>query len=156
MAGHTDNAVVIDAPLDLVWETMNAVERWPELFTEYASAEILERNGDTVRFRLTTHPDPEHGGEVWSWESERTIDPATHSSRAHRTERGPFEFMHIDWSFAAVDGGTEMRWRQQFAMKPEAPADDAGVQEYLNRNTRIQMQVIKERLEAAWRSGQNS
>ena len=41
---------------------MNDIERWPELFTEYASAEILERDGDTVRFRLTTHPDPEHDG----------------------------------------------------------------------------------------------
>ena len=55
---------------------MNDVERWPELFTEYASAEILERDGDTVRFRLTMHPDPEHGGQVWSWVSERTADPA--------------------------------------------------------------------------------
>lgn len=147
MAGHTDNAVVIDAPLDLVWETMNTVERWPELFTEYASAEILERNGDTVRFRLTTHPDPEHGGKVWSWVSERTADSDTYTSQALRIETGPFEFMHIDWSFAAVESGTEMRWRQHFAMKPDAPADDAGAQDYLNRNTQIQMQVIKERLE---------
>jgi aromatase len=149
MAGHTDNAIVIDAPLDLVWETMNDVERWPELFTEYASAEILERNGDTVRFRLTTHPDPQYDGQVWSWVSERASDPSAHTSRAHRIETGPFEFMRIDWSFTAVEGGTEMRWRQHFAMKPEAPADDAGAEDYLNRNTRVQMQVIKERLEVA-------
>lgn len=57
--------------------------------------------------------------------------------------------MRIDWSFTAVDGGTEIRWRQHFAMKPGAPADDAGAEEYLNRNTRVQLQVIKERLEAA-------
>jgi len=151
MAAHTDNAVVIDAPLDVVWETMMAIERWPELFTEYAAAEVLEREGETVRFRLTTHPDPEHGGQVWSWVSERTADPSTHTSRSHRIETGPFEFMRIDWSFAAVEGGTEMRWRQHFSMKPDAPADDAGAQEYMNRNTRIQMQVIKERLEAAAR-----
>jgi aromatase len=149
MPGRTDNAIVIDAPLDFVWDEMNAIERWPELFTEYASAEVLERDGDTMRFRLTTHPDPEHDGQVWSWVSERTADPATHSSRSHRIETGPFEFMRIDWSFAAVDGGTEMRWRQEFAMKPGAPADDAGAEDYLNRNTRIQMQAIKERLEAA-------
>ena len=81
--------------------------------------------------------------------SERTADAATHSSRSHRIETGPFEYMWIDWSFATVDGRTEMRWRQEFAMKPEAPADDAGAEDYLNRNTRIQMQAIKERLEAA-------
>jgi aromatase len=147
MAGHVDNAVTIDAPLGFVWDAMNDIERWPELFTEYASAEILDRDGETVRFRLTTRPDPEHGGQVWSWVSERTADPATHTSRAHRIETGPFEFMQIAWSFEAVDGGTRMRWQQTFAMKPEAPADDAGAQEYLNRNTGIQMQAIKARLE---------
>jgi aromatase len=40
-----------------------------------------------------------------------------------------------------------MRWAQTFAMKPSAPADDAQAEEYLNRNTRTQMRVIKERLE---------
>ena len=154
MPGRTDNAIVVDAPLDFVWDTMNDVGRWPELFTEYASAEILERDGDTTRFRLTTYPDPEHDGQVWSWVSERTADPATHTSRAHRIETGPFKFMRIDWSFAAVEGGTEMRWRQEFSMKPEAPADDAGAEEYLNRNTRIQMQAVKERLQAAARAAQ--
>jgi aromatase len=148
MPGHVDNAVVIGAPLDLVWSTMNDVERWPELFTEYASADILARDGDTMRFRLTTVPDPEHGGQVWSWVSQRTVDHATYSSRAHRLETGPFEYMRIEWSFEAVHGGTRMRWRQTFAMKPDAPADDAGAEDYLNRNTRIQMQAIKQRLEA--------
>lgn len=151
MPGHVDNAVVIKAPLDFVWTAMNDIERWPRLFTEYASAEILARDGDTVRFRLTTHPDREHAGRVWSWVSERTADGATHTSLAHRVETGPFEYMRIEWSFDAVEGGTRMRWRQWFAMKPEAPADDAGAEAYLNRNTRIQMQAIKERLEAAGR-----
>ncbi len=149
MAGRTDNAIIIDAPLEYVWDTMNDVERWPELFTEYAAAEILEREGDTVRFRLTTNPDPEHNGQVWSWVSERIVDATTHTSHSQRIETGPFEYMRIDWSFAAVAGGTEMRWRQDFAMKPDAPADDAGAEEYLNRNTRVQMRVLKERLETA-------
>jgi len=33
--------------------------------------------GDTVRFRLTTHPDQEHDRAVRTWVSERTADPAT-------------------------------------------------------------------------------
>jgi aromatase len=148
MAGNTDNVIIIDATLDEVWEAMNDLERWPELFSEYAAIEILARDGDTTRFRLTTHPDPEHDDQVWTWVSERTIDAATYTTRARRIETGPFEFMYIDWSFAELDGATAMRWQQHFAMKPGAPADDAGAEEYLNRNTRIQMQVIKERLEA--------
>jgi aromatase len=146
---RTDNAVVIGAPLAYVWDRMNDVEAWPRLFSEYAEATVLERRGDTIRFRLTTHPDPEHDGAVWSWVSERTVDHATHTTKAYRIETGPFTFMEIEWSFTPVAGGTEMRWRQHFSMKPTAPADDATATEYLNRNTRTQMAVIKERLERA-------
>ena len=148
MAAHTDNEVVINAPLDVVWERMNDVESWPELFSEYAKAEILEREGNTVRFRLTTHPDPEYDGQIWTWVSERTVDPDSHSVKAHRIETGPFDHMNIEWYFEPADDGTKMRWVQDFSMKPEAPADDEQAQEYINRNTREQMQVIKERLEA--------
>jgi aromatase len=144
---HTDNSVVISAPLDLVWEMMNDVERWPDLFSEYASAEILERDGNTIQFRLTTHPDPEYDGQVWSWVSERTVDPETHTTKSRRIETGPFEFMSIEWYFEPTDGGTIMRWVQDFAMKPTAPADDAQAEEYMNRNTREQMSVIKQRIE---------
>jgi aromatase len=152
MPGTTDNAIVIEAPRDVVWSALNDIERWPELFTEYASAEIIERDGETTRFRLTTYPDPEHNGQVWSWVSERTAEPAAYRSRSHRIETGPFQYMRIQWFFDEVEGGTEMRWKQEFSMKPEAPADDAGAEDYLNRNTRIQMQVIKERLEALVRA----
>lgn len=146
---QTDNAVMIAAPLEFVWEAMNDIERWPELFTEYAEAKVLKQDGDFIRFRLTTHPDPEYDGQVWSWVSERRVDAATHTTRAKRIETGPFEYMEIDWSFTPVEGGTEMRWVQRFSMKPTAPAGDEQAQEYLNRNTRKQMAIIKERLERA-------
>jgi aromatase len=145
----TDNSVVIDAPLELVWDMMNDVENWPNLFTEYANAEILEREGETIRFRLTTHPDPEYDNQVWSWVSERTVDPAKHTTKSHRIETGPFDHMNINWFFEAVDGGTEMRWVQEFSMKPEAPSSDEEATDYLNRNTKQQMGVLKERIEEA-------
>ncbi len=145
MAARTENTVVIDAPMDLVWEMTNDVEAWPWLFSEYSSAEILEREGDTVRFRLTMHPD--EAGKVWSWVSERTVDPDTHTVKARRIETGPFEYMNIEWYFEPADGGTRMRWVQDFSMKPEAPADNEQAEEYINRNTRQQMEAIKERLE---------
>jgi aromatase len=149
MAAHTDNEVVIAAPLDIVWEKMNDVESWPDLFSEYAKAEIIEREGNTVKFRLTTHPDPEYDGQVWTWVSERTVDPDTHTVKAHRIETGPFDHMDIEWYFEPADSGTKMRWVQDFSMKPEAPANDEQAQEYINKNTLEQMTVIKERIEAA-------
>jgi aromatase len=149
MAAHTDNEVVIDAPIDYVWERMMDIEDWPSLFSEYAKAEVLEEEGNTVRFRLTTHPDPEYDGQVWSWISERVADPATRSSKSRRIETGPFEYMSIEWYFEEVEGGTKMRWVQDFSMKPDAPADDEHAEDYMNRNTKEQMGVIKERLEQA-------
>jgi aromatase len=150
MSARTDNAVVIDAPLDLVWSMTNDVASWPELFSEYASAEILERRGDTVRFRLTLHPDEQ--GRVWSWVSERTPDRSTCTVSAHRVETGVFEFMNIRWSYEPVDDGVRMRWVQEFRMKPEAPLDDAAMTGRLNRNTAVQLQLIKEKVEAAART----
>lgn len=146
---RTDNSVVIDAPLDVVWERMNDVESWPDLFTEYAKAEILDRRGDTVEFRLTTHPDPEYDGKVWTWVSERTVDPGSHSVKAHRIETGVFKYMNIEWYFEPEGDGTKMRWVQEFSMKPEAPANDEQATDYMNKNTQVQMGAIKERLEEA-------
>jgi aromatase len=151
MAGHTDNHIVIDAPMDVVWRITNDVPNWPDLFSEYASAEVLERDGETVVFRLTMHPDED--GNVWSWVSRRTSDPQTRSVRAERVETGPFEYMKIFWEYAEEPGGgVRMSWVQDFHMKPQAPATDEAMTDHLNRNTKIQMALIKEKVEAAARA----
>src|SRR5262245_21393145 len=75
--GATDNSVYINAPFELVWRLTNDVRSWPDLFTEYASVEVQQDSGETIRFRLTTVPDPD--GQVWSWVSERTSDLSTKS-----------------------------------------------------------------------------
>ncbi len=146
MSGHTDCVVTIHAPLARVWDATNDVADWPRLFTEYAEAEILEKRDRYVKFRLTTHPED---GKSWSWVSERNLDPDTYTVTAKRVETGPFEYMHIRWEYAEVAPGTvEMRWVQDFQMKPGAPVDDAGMTARINRNTPVQMAHIKEILEA--------
>ncbi|PGH48351.1 hypothetical protein CRI70_23550 [Streptomyces sp. Ru87] len=147
MAASTDNAVVIRAPLQLVWDMTNDIESWTWLYTEYAAAEILHREGDTVRFRLSMHPDAD--GTVWSWVSERTADPETRTVRARRVEPGPFEHMDIRWEYTEVETGTRMRWRQDFAMKPTAPLDDAAMAQRINTNSAIQMARIQALVEQA-------
>jgi aromatase len=139
---RTDNSIVID---ELIWDVTNDVESWPRLFSEYASADILERRGPTVLFRLTMHPDED--GTQWSWVSERTADPATYTVRSRRVETGPFAFMNIFWEFTEAPGGVRMRWVQEFHMKPGAPADDATMTGHINRNTLIQMELIRDRIE---------
>lgn len=145
MAGNTENTILIGAPINLVWSMTNDVESWPELFTEYASVEIIARENNTVRFRLTMHPD--ENGRVWSWVSERTADPRTRTVNAHRVETGPFEYMHIHWTYAEEAGGTRMTWRQDFAMRPDAPVNDEQMTAHLNGATPGQMRAIRERIE---------
>ncbi|MFH8221427.1 SRPBCC family protein [Streptomyces sp. NPDC018057] len=151
MAGHTQNEITIAAPVDLVWEMTNDVERWPQLFSEYASAEILEQDGARCTFRLTMHPD--ENGTVWSWVSERVPDRATLTVRARRVETGPFAHMDIHWSYEEVPGGTRMVWTQDFAMKPEAPVDDDWMTDNINRNSKVQMALIRDKVEQAAASG---
>lgn len=149
MAGHTDNEIVIAAPVDLVWDVTNDLENWPQLFSEYAAVEVLDRQGDSTTFRLTMHPD--QNGTVWSWVSERRTDRAALEVKARRVEPGPFEFMDIHWQYAEQPDGTTMRWIQDFAMKATAPVDDAGMTEHINRNSRIQMELIKTKVEQRMR-----
>ncbi|MER5212037.1 SRPBCC family protein [Streptomyces sp. NPDC002838] len=149
MSARTECSVRIDAPMDLVWNMTNDLESWTELFTEYAKVEVLERDGDTVRFRLTMHPD--ENGKVWSWVSVRTADPATRTVRAHRVETGPFAFMRLFWDYREADGGVEMRWVQEFHVKDEMPFDDQAMAAHLEENSAVQMAHIKERVEAAAR-----
>ncbi|MFE2019021.1 SRPBCC family protein [Streptomyces sp. NPDC059499] len=145
MSGHTENEITIAAPLDLVWDMTNDLEHWPQLFSEYASVEVLERKGQTTKFRLTMHPDD--NGKVWSWVSERTTDRPGRTVNARRVEPGPFQHMDIRWEYSEVPGGTRMRWRQDFAMRPDAPVDDAWMTDNINRNSRVQLELIRDKIE---------
>src|SRR6185312_16259803 len=142
-----EQSIVIDAPFQLVWDITNDVANWVDLYTEYAGAEILSKEGNTVTFRLTMHPD--ENGKVWSWVSTRTMDHAKREVHAHRVETGPFEFMNIYWSYRDEDGRTRMTWIQDFQMKPTAPIDDVGMMKRIDGNSRIQMHAIKTKIEAA-------
>ena len=145
MPGHTENDITIAAPLDLVWKMTNDLENWPQLFSEYASVEVLSREGEKTTFRLTMHPDD--NGTVWSWVSERVTDRQGLTVKARRVETGPFQHMDIHWRYADTPGGTAMFWTQDFAMKPEAPVDDAGMTAHINRNSRVQMELIRDKIE---------
>jgi aromatase len=146
--GHTDNSIVIDAPLSRVWQITNDLVKWPTLFTEYASVDILEnRDNSYFLFRLAMHPDAD--GTVWSWVSERTLDPVAHRVTARRVEPGPFEYMNIEWTYERVAGRTLMRWVQDFRMRPQAPVDTPTMTKRIDANSKIQMSIIAQKVEDA-------
>ncbi|MGW7367597.1 SRPBCC family protein [Streptomyces sp. NPDC054841] len=145
MSGHTENKITIDAPLDLVWDVTNDIENWPQLFSEYASVEIMDRRNNKTTFRLTMHPD--ENGKVWSWVSERETDRMALTVRARRVETGPFQHMDIRWEYTQTPQGVLMHWTQDFAMKPDAPVDDDWMTDNINRNSRVQMELIRDKIE---------
>ena len=152
MSAHTDNEVVIAAPLPLVWEVANDVERWPELFAgEYAAAEVLERSDDRIRFQLTTAPGPD--GAVHRWVSERCPDRARGTVSARRVEPGPFRYMHLFQSFTAVEGGTRLRWVQDFEARPEAPFTDEEMRRRIDAGAQVNLRRHKEIIEALAAAG---
>ncbi|WP_018681839.1 SRPBCC family protein [Actinokineospora enzanensis] len=154
MTARTEHAVVIDAPLDLVWDMSNDVASWTGLFSEYARVEILDDDGVTTTFRLHTHPD-EHG-RAWSWVSRRVRDRAGLRVRAERVETGHFEFMHITWEYRQLPAGVELRWRQEFHLKDTAPVDDEFMARRITAGSAEQMARIKGLIELAARTGVGS
>lgn len=147
MAAQTDNRITINAPIDIVWEMTNDVESWPTLFSEYSEATVLDTTDERIRFRLTTRPDDK--GNVWSWVSDRFPDYEHKTVRAERVEPGPFEYMTLNWEYRELDGGTEMRWQQDFQMKPDAHLNDEQMADHLNQATKVNMRHIKEVIEKA-------
>ena len=152
MPASTDNRIVVRAPFDAVWEMTNDVADWPNLFSEYAAAEVLSTEGGAVRFRLTTVPDPD--GRAWSWVSERVPDRENRRVTARRVEPGPFEFMRLRWDYRELPEGVELRWRQEFAVRPDSGFTDEAMRERLDRTTRVQMAHVKSVVEA--RAGQGA
>jgi aromatase len=69
--------------------------------------------------------------------------------RARRVETGPFAYMNILWEYEKVLDGTRMVWTQDFAMKPDAPVDDDWMTDNINRNSKVQMALIRDRIEEA-------
>lgn len=150
MAGHTDNQIRIEAPFQLVWDITNDVPNWPNLFTEYAATEVVTEEGDTITFRLTMYPDD--NGVTWSWVSERTRYHDERRTHSHRIETGPFEYMNLDWYYEEVEGATVLRWVQDFHMRDTAPVDDEWMTNNINKNSKVQQQVIKDKIEKAYHS----
>src|SRR5664279_4015165 len=84
MPGHTDSAIYIQAPPDVMWQKVNDIESWPTLFDgEYASAQVLHRDTDRIRFQLVTAL---REGQTYRWTSERFLDQSGRTVVARRID----------------------------------------------------------------------
>lgn len=149
MAGQTENSIVIDAPVEFVFDLTNNLRIWTEMFTEYEKVEVLEEKPNWYLFRLTLKPDED--GRQMSWISQRRLIPDEHRIEAERVEPlKPFSKMHIRWFYEPDPAGTRMRWTQEFTVVPEAPFTEQDAEHHINGNSREQMAHIKEYVEKRW------
>lgn len=147
MTVKLEYSTVVDAPYTLVWDVTNDVASWADLFApSYQSVDVIHQEGDTIRFRITKRPDEE--GRVMTWVSDRTMDRVAGKTRAARVETGPFEFMHVYWSYEQEPEGVCLTWRYEFEIKPDCPYDDARMKDHFDESVPAEMAKVRERLEA--------
>ncbi len=141
--GHTRNSIVINAPYEQVFDTSNHIERWTELFgREYVKAEVLERKGNEITFRLTDD-------ENKSWVSKRWLYKDLKFAYASRWEPlFPFRYMKIIWLYNETPNGVEMVWIQDFDLDLKFTKFTAEqIEGFLNEHSRHNMKIFKDVIE---------
>ncbi len=142
--GHTRNSILINAPYNLVFDISNKIERWTELFgKEYASADVLERKGNEITFRLTDE-------DKKSWVSKRWLHKDQMFAYASRHEpMFPFRYMKIIWLYNETPEGTEMIWMQDFQMDEKFTKFTAEqIEGFINEHSQHNMKIFKKVIEA--------
>ncbi len=147
--GHTVNSIVINAPYELVFDISNKIERWTELFgDEYAKADVLERKGNEITFRLT-----DEDGK--SWVSKRWLFKELNMAYAQRWDPiFPFKYMKIVWLYTQTIEGVKMTWIQDFELdsaftKFTAEQIEGFVNEHSQHNMKIFKKVIEQEAHAS-------
>lgn len=140
------NSIIINANFDRVFDITNDIDNWVNLFTEYKESRVIKRAPNYLLFRLTTHTNK--NGKSYSWISERYIDKKNKKIVAKRLDPlFPFKFMHIEWFYKDVEGGTEMKWVQEFDVDPASGFSDEIVINHLNETSKEQLKAIKNNIE---------
>ena len=141
--GHTVNSIFIQAPFKITFDISNHIERWTELFgDEYVKAEVLERKGNEITFRLTDD-------EGKSWVSKRWLDKEHRYAIASRHEpMFPFKYMKIAWFYIEEAEGVRMIWIQDFQMDSKfAKFTEEQIEGFINKHSRHNMNIFKDVIE---------
>jgi aromatase len=110
----TENSIVMNAPLDRVFETAADLSRWPEFLPHYRWVIYLEKSPSKNVVRMAA----KRGWISVSWTSEQVIDRDRREVHFHHLKsftRG----MHVVWTFRAEKDSVRVEIRHD--MKPNIP-----------------------------------
>lgn len=141
-----ENTIAIRGKPADVFAATNEIERWPELFPEYRDARILDIDDGgryvAINFVLTNN-------EGSSWRSWRLLDKENMFAIATRVDpMYPFNFMHLNWTYAHDGAFTRMTWMQDFELDPKVEIPISQVIENMNTHTQKNQERIKLTLES--------
>ena len=141
--GHTRNSIVINAPYSQVYDTSNEIERWTELFgDEYVKADVLERQGNEITFRL-------HDKDGKNWVSKRWLYKDLKMAYASRWDpMFPFRYMKIVWLYNETPDGVEMIWIQDFSLDPKfTKFTEEQIEGFVNEHSQHNLKIFKKVIE---------
>ena len=113
------SSIIIDAPVSTVFDISNRIDQWPEMVPEYLKAEILDREGRKIWFRLT-------GNDGSSWVSWRMLYPPVVAYAERYEPVAPFTYNHLTWAYQSLPGDrTQMTWDMMFELAEDLkPQED--------------------------------
>jgi hypothetical protein len=144
MSGHVDVRVRVAAPLDAVWAAANDPSVWAGAGHPVGG---LARDGERVRFQVTTPPDG--AGRVFSYQVERIADERSRTVYSRRFDSADFLYSHVWFGYEPAGQGTEMRCVVDFETRPGASLDDAGMAAAMELGLTRNLQETARRIEGA-------
>lgn len=139
-------SIEIALPPRQVFDITNDIDRWKDLFKEYAHSEVVLREDEGRFSKIVFQLRNKEGSQ---WQSWRILDHRDMVAIAEREDPlYPFRFMHLRWTYAPTPAGTLMTWIQDFELDEKAPYSESDAVEFMNRHGEVNQRNIKEVLES--------
>lgn len=118
---HTENSIIMNAPLEKIFETAADLSLWPNILPHYRWIQFLEKSPTKNVVKMAARrrvPAFGRAGIPVQWTSEQEIDREKMEVRFHHL-RAFTKGMRVVWTFTPTDGGVEVRIRHH--LNPNIP-----------------------------------
>lgn len=118
---HSENSIIIHAPLSAIFETAADLSLWPKILPHYRWIRFLEQSPMRNKVKMAALrrcPPFRRAGIPVQWTSEQLVDRGNRQIRFHHLKAFT-KGMHVVWTFTQTDHGVEVRIKHD--LKPSIP-----------------------------------
>ncbi|MBB2910432.1 aromatase/bifunctional aromatase (cyclase/dehydratase) [Streptosporangium becharense] len=138
---ETEHSVVVDAPPKVVFDLVADVTLWPRIFPPTIHVEHLDRDAsqETIRLWATAN------GQVKTWTSRRTLDPAgTRVGFRQQVSQPPVAAMGGEWIIEPLGPGqVRVRLTHDYRAVDDDPEAVAWIAAAVDRNSGAELEALK-------------